>query len=353
MITLGNYEEAIMLFKEIKNYAKVDELTLKYEEVKKRYELEKTEQTIDITELVKEIEEEVNVVLEYSDENLFFYMCKSKRLIPHIKKIKENIKNEKTSFSLFDIIGTSIIDRNGNSPKKIPYHEITSQNSKGEESLNNELNTNSFYHYYTWELEVISTRLLSALFWRGFLAKKVTFNSLIDFMDKHCWFFKNSNKRNGDVPIANKWKTLLLPSMYDFFQNLDYMSKYPTLRLNCMLSIDSISIKIEGLIRDICRAYKIPVTEFKRDNNNKSISMEKDLNNILYSKGLENIFNEDDLFFFKYMLVDQSGLNIRNNVAHSFFEDKDYTFFTMYHLILILLKIGTFNYVFESKKNNK
>lgn len=53
-----------------------------------------------------------------------------------------------------------------------------------------------------------------------------------------------------------------------------------------------------------------------RDQQGRSIVRERDINWLLRAEPIKKLFNEDDLLFFKYVLVEKAGLNLRYKVAH-------------------------------------
>ena len=59
---------------------------------------------------------------------------------------------------------------------------------------------------------------------------------------------------------------------------------------------------------------------------------------------LKALLPEDDIALFKFLFTSE-GMNLRNNIAHCFFQTKNYSAGTMLLLITALLKLG--NYVLK------
>ena len=76
----------------------------------------------------------------------------------------------------------------------------------------------------------------------------------------------------------------------------------------------------------------------------RRISREKDLTALLHEDKIKEIFDEDDLLFFKFVLVEQAGYNLRHKIAHSLIFFGEYTINYMHLLILLLLKIGKYDF---------
>ena len=53
-----------------------------------------------------------------------------------------------------------------------------------------------------------------------------------------------------------------------------------------------------------------------KDTLNRNISKEKDINSLLREEKLIALFDHDDLFFLKYLLVERAGYNLRNDIAN-------------------------------------
>jgi len=54
-------------------------------------------------------------------------------------------------------------------------------------------------------------------------------------------------------------------------------------------------------------------------------------------------FNEDDRLLFEYVFSDKGGLNLRNNVAHSFYKENQYQPDEMLLLLAVVLRLGKYN----------
>ncbi len=71
---------------------------------------------------------------------------------------------------------------------------------------------------------------------------------------------------------------------------------------------------------------------------------EANINQVLEIEGLKKYYNEDDFMLFKYLLLNEGGINLRNNVAHCFYNQDDYKRSKMHLLIAALLRIGKYNF---------
>ena len=79
---------------------------------------------------------------------------------------------------------------------------------------------------------------------------------------------------------------------------------------------------------------KISTTRINTDNT----SEEKSLNQLLEEEKLKEMIGENDLFFLKFVLIDQ-GFNLRNKIAHSLMHPSEYNKTNANLLILALFRL--------------
>ncbi len=82
-----------------------------------------------------------------------------------------------------------------------------------------------------------------------------------------------------------------------------------------------------------------------KDNKGRSIVREKDIHALLYEEPIRKLFDEDDLLFLKFLLVEKAGYNLRHKVAHSLMLFQEYSINYMHLLILALLRLGKYDFV--------
>jgi len=71
----------------------------------------------------------------------------------------------------------------------------------------------------------------------------------------------------------------------------------------------------------------------------KGIQNEYDLNKILYQSEIKDIFDEDTLFDLKGLLVEHSGTNLRNRMAHGLIDDEEFSSPMMSYLWWVTLRL--------------
>ena len=111
--------------------------------------------------------------------------------------------------------------------------------------------------------------------------------------------------------------------------------------LGYILSIDSLTLKFEGVLRAFSRQIGAQTIEIKENGTQERISFDK----LLENEKITRLIPSDDLALFKF-LFSKDKLNLRNNVAHCFYKPNDYSASIVWLLICAFLKLG--NYKFKS-----
>ncbi|MEA2014831.1 MAG: DUF4209 domain-containing protein, partial [Thermodesulfobacteriota bacterium] len=60
---------------------------------------------------------------------------------------------------------------------------------------------------------------------------------------------------------------------------------------------------------------------------------------------IKSLFDKDDLLFFKFVLIEKAGLNLRHKIAHCLIDYSEYNISYMHLLILVLFRLGRYDFV--------
>jgi hypothetical protein len=185
--------------------------------------------------------------------------------------------------------------------------------------------------------------VLKEIMYQGIKKEKLTANNLIIFLRKNTWLGLNFKKTSpgGDELVYN-WIDQISPSIYYYFDQMHVHLANQKYYPNLIMPIDSLTLKFEGLFRDLCEMLGISTFYTETDIHKKVISKERDLNSLLRDQNLMSIIDQNDLFFFKYFFIEKSATNLRNDVAHSLMIADEYTINKFHLLILCLLRIGKY-----------
>jgi hypothetical protein len=200
---------------------------------------------------------------------------------------------------------------------------------------------------YNWAMQfnIVSLNLILK---ELIITEKITFDEIYQDMISNTWLsyiFKNSinNGQETKYTYSNILQTLLK----EYFR---IFNKYLSLKaLPCtefMMFIDSSSLKIEGLIRELFTLKGYPTIVF---DNNTGTTHEKDLNALLRDENINIFLDEDEVLFFKYLFIEQGGLNLRNRVAHSLLLEQEYNMGFANLIFLSLLRL--FKFYMDSRED--
>ncbi len=102
--------------------------------------------------------------------------------------------------------------------------------------------------------------------------------------------------------------------------------------------MDILSIRFEGILRDMVANYGGCVTKVGRDN----CTSQALLDDLLREPCLLQIFRKEDIEFFEYVFT-AKGYNIRNCVAHAFYIPQDYGMIEATLVFLCILRLTMFS----------
>jgi hypothetical protein len=140
------------------------------------------------------------------------------------------------------------------------------------------------------------------------------------------------------------WVSLAAPAVQEYFEQLLQVNRDSLYRPNFILSTDSLTLKLEGILRDLCHYRGGMTSTLITDDAGRKIWREKDANALLHDETLIAFLPEEDLLFLRYLLVEQAGLNLRNRVAHSLILPSHYCEGFVQLLLLALLRLGRFSF---------
>ena len=318
--------DALRFYREIADTKKVEELEKIYSELKGKEELKEIKLEVDLTEHNKKCKATAKRVVQHTPEQILSYLIYSGNLFPKKTEVEEVTKAILKEYGLLGVIPTQVMDERGH----------TVQHFEAEEEI--------FYFrtlsQYQLTLESLYLPLIHEIIVQAINENKLSFSLLGGYLAK-TWLGKELEKTIQGEKIKYNWLSLIMPSLLDFFNQLDYALS-STSTPNFVECIDSLTLKVEGIVRDLC--YFNDITTFYQDKDNKKrvIYMERDLNALLHDPKISQLFDEDELFFFRFVLVEKAGYNLRHKVAHSLMNWWDYQVKFAHLLFLILLRLSRF-----------
>ncbi|MDV2461094.1 hypothetical protein CMU95_03935 [Elizabethkingia anophelis] len=321
------YANALEEYKKANNKEKIEQTAVLLEQAKKKIDLKKVSFEVKdekINELLNQwwnnTKEEVNYLIENeTDENIYAYLILG-NLFP-----KASILNEKINPVMLDLVSTMTFDINKNISK----------------------NKSGIINQYSLHINNLSIHHIWLVVSKGIKNGKISYESLIEYLKNNSWYGQDFTYLDpNDETQGFNWIELLSPALQSFFIQTEIDIK--TNKHNSqgyILGIDSLVLKFEGLLREFSRMIGAQTIEIKEKKTEERISFDKLLDN----EKLKALIPEDDIAFFKFLFTSE-GMNLRNNVAHCFFNTKNYTSAVMLLLIIALLRLG--NYTLKTTKKD-
>ncbi len=261
------------------------------------------------------IESHIDSLINKQDENLLYlYLTYGEQILP-----KAELLNEKNRSQVFDLFSVMNFDINKN---------VTGSKEGG---------VNSYFIH----LQNFTSNHLWMVFSRGFRSGKMSFNGFMEFLKNHTWYGQDFTYLNAQGESEGfDWLDLLRPSLASFFDQSEIdIKRNNESKAGYILSIDSLALKFEGLLREFSRMIEAQTIEIKENGTEERISFEK----LLENEKLKELMPEDNLAFFKFLFTSE-GMNLRNNVAHCFYPARKYSAGGMFLLLTALLRLGAYKF---------
>ena len=328
--------KAIIEYKALGNKKKVEELEKSLQESKKNLKFQTFSQTTDLTDWVKKIREQFKALIaKESKEQLLVRLTADGSILPKYEEVKKQSEKMDKEFPLQSLFSTSVFDNSGNMPRKYDSEE--------------EKRYFSLLRQYHFSLITYET-LVNVLFDELINADKLDIESAIEYMSNRLWYGKEYTLRDPDTKEmdlkSRKWIDILRPGLQSYLTCLKMIKDKNVKegRNNLVLAIDSLTPKIEGIIREFYQTIGKPVDKIKTERGGKQVTEKKGLDELLREPYAEEIFGNDLLLLMKYVLIELGGYNLRNNISHSLLFRENYLLSYGHWIFIILLRIGPYQF---------
>lgn len=325
IVTTNFCMKAILAYEEIKDEKKVAELYKYYDELRDNVELHAIPIGIESKEMYEFAESLSKHVLEREPHDIIKFLMWDDKIIPRKSEILERGKDRENS--IFDDVHSSVFDQEGNTNR----HYGTEKEKNIEQLV---------LVYSIWLQH--SFQIINSIVVGGIKSRKLTHDTVLRFLIDESWYGQELKiGRRKDTQRPFKWLSVIAPGIVDFFVSMEGLI-YSKKLFNIATSYDSLTMKIEGIIRSLANYRGIHTFTIKRDNLGREISEEKDIMKLLTEPEIIQFIGEDEIFFLRFVFTEKGGLNIRNKVAHSLL---GYDQYSLGHLMLIffaILRLGRF-----------
>lgn len=323
MMPLHFCEQAIHYYKVAGNKNKVQMLLKKLVHLKANLKLSTVEikfKSKVLTQLYRYHKDVVTNMMKESPNTILEFLSKGANIFPDLKSLNEAVSKREKSFLDFAYAIKYDINKNSTNRKS------------GASDLSEEL-----FEEYNWYVQIITRHFLQEVFTHGVHNQKITFKTVIDFLYKYSWIGKNiTYKNSGGEPYPHNWLAMIAPAIMEFFFHWTAANYSKSKFQNYILSIDSLTLKFEGILRDFARVVGADTLV-----RSKGKIREAYIEDLLMDKKILKYFNEDDLLLFRYLFT-SAGKNIRNNVAHAFYKFHHYKPELMFFILMAILRLSKY-----------
>ncbi len=322
--TVSFIVQAMKIHKDLKDEKNHKRLQVEYVKYRNHFTLNKSRMSFTDDE-TKEILDYIKDTVTNGDQETIIKTLLFLPMIRPLEEIKEMSKGMSHENVLLNLMNSEVIDKFGNTIAK-----YTSDDEK---------NDFTFKRVYGIHFQV-ATQTLINFFLEAHRAEKISYVSVISFLKK-TWLNAPAIRKVYGTEKEIDYLAMISPGLELFFKELEYWKNHPTQSPNFMIATDSLILKIEYLLRELCTKFGIP--SFKPVPKGPSgIIMECILDELL--DGLKFQLGQDNVFFMRYILSDKAGINLRNRIAHGLMDNYEYSFVHPLYALCIILKLSNYKF---------
>lgn len=328
-------EHALRIYQQLDDSVNISRLEKMYADLRGKFQLSEIRQELP-KEHVKDLNERIQKTVTESNElGILEYLI----ITPWYDKI-QNIKEKSIQLSkesvFMSMLPTSIVDKFGNT---VDVFYTDDEKEKF-----------NFLNSYTFNYQ-IGTQTMHMFFVEAYKAGKLRYDSTISFLEG-TWFNEVIIRNYHGQQIEVRPIDTIKPGLKRIFHELDSYAENDKYQVDFVTITDSLTLKIEGLLRYFCE--KIGIATFKtRQKGADKLVMEKLIDDLLadiahkppVKPDQETNFDEEDRIYIKYIMSEKAGVNLRNLVAHSLMDIYEYSFEHIVVLFCIIMKLSKYKFV--------
>jgi hypothetical protein len=309
---------------------KVEELAKKREEFGGGIEFQEVATEIDRTDYIAECEEIGKQLSNLSTDEILVSIAADPNLLPLKDEMELLAKKSAKETPLISLIPEPILDDR----LHVVEHAVTK-----EEKLKR-----GILKEFELCLEFEKLPLIKAIIIHSFQAGKLDADKVLNHLISYSWLGAELKRQRGtNKEYVYCWLDQCGPAIRAYFSLLNDIHDNRDLIQLPILIIDSLTLKFEGLIRDYAQLSSILTNYDTHVKAGRSVTREKNLALLLYDSRIANLFNPDDLLFFRFMFIEHSGLTLRHRVAHSLMCVEEYSIECLHLLFVALMRLAKYD----------
>ncbi|MFH1114025.1 MAG: DUF4209 domain-containing protein [Pseudomonadota bacterium] len=321
---------ALQAYRGIGDTGKIKELERKCDDMRSRMAVVRISSEFDPTNLLQSCESLARELTAGSLEEILKSLGTDQRLLPRYEALAATVDAQLQSPHLVDRLNVVTLDGRGHEAQ----HFTTEEAKRNAKILSS----------YRMRLERFTVETVKRVLEISIKEKKLSADILLNFLETRTWIGQDIRTfMPGGSAKSYRWSDMISPAVSACIRDITAHIEDPAGRQHCVLAVDSLTLKLEGLIRDLCRSHGITTWSMREVSKGETVSSEKNLGKLLDDLEAGQQMDKDDLLFLKFLLVEQPGYNLRNRVAHALLMSPD-----EYHidycllLLLALLRLGTY-----------
>jgi hypothetical protein len=318
-------DESVRAFRRAREFKKCKEIQALIEAERTEIRLSRHQFEFDGRELYEQFLNRAKQVVSWPSHQILAYLVISKEILPSPEKVREQSIAANRAAVLVSIFPTAPMDRWGNT---IAHY-----------SSAEELESYHMREYYEKLIELSVSKYLLILSKEISKSNAVTFRNLIKHFKRDTWIGKPTIQATLPEEMYSPWLEQIGPSIRLYCEALNRYAHNKPYHKNCMNFSDTIITKFEGLCRQIARFHNIQVFEQSQDHHGRLITVNRGLADMLYEDGFCRLFDDETVYFLRWLLVDRGGMNLRNRVAHSDMMTMEYSMSQSNLLMLALFRL--------------
>ncbi len=328
-------EKALRIYQQLKMTGEISRLEKYYAELRGKFKLSEISQELP-KEYVDAMEGFIMKTIAENNEAGILKLFITTPWYDSIQNIKDRSIELRKKTVFLSMLPTSVMDKFGNTVDVFRTEE--------------EKELFSFWSSYGFNFQ-LGTQNMQRFFIESYRAGKLNYKSVLEYLES-TWFNEAIVRKYHGQQVEVKPIDTLKPGLKRIFEELDKLEEDSTYQYDFVTITDSLTLKVEGLLRYFCE--KIGIATFKtRQKGADKLVMEKLLDDLLANIAHEppinpdqkTNFDEEDRLFIKYVMSEKAGLNLRNEVAHSLMDIYEYSFVNVLVLFCIIIKLSKYKFV--------
>jgi hypothetical protein len=262
-------------------------------------------------------------------------------ILNYRQTIKQRVESSNTE-ELTNYIGTSehFIPHLNTPETKVPFLDYAQGSYYDKNNNFTHVASSSFINPKTLELQIFIMDALKDTFKHSIATNKLTADIFVKHLENKSWIGQNEESKY--------WIILLKPGIINFFSLYKNTLAGNSAELDdLIITFDTLAIKIEGIIRTYAKLNNVNITkiETEKGTGGKTVETREAFMHELFTDQyltFKNLFDEKEYEFLKYLYL-KGGLNIRNDIAHSFYKPESYSLEKLLLVVLSIFRISHFD----------